>query len=115
MCPVTELLLFQFVQLFICCLDEVAIPKLFFFLVCFPKLFTGRIGSRKSLLASLLSLKRAYTHTHTHSLIHLVIFGCIMLGLHHSVWPAELLGSLVVVCRLNGAAYGLSCSMARGI
>ena len=67
MCPVTELLLFQFVQLFICCLDEVAIPKLFFFLVCFPKLFTGRIGSRKSLLASLLSLKRAYTHTHTHT------------------------------------------------
>ena len=69
MCPVTKLLLFQFVQLFICCLDEVAIPKLFFF-VCFPKLFTGRIGSRKSLLASLLSLKHAYTHTHTHTHTH---------------------------------------------
>ena len=92
MCPVTKSLLFQFVQLFICCLDEVAIPKLFFCLfwfVCFPKLFTRGIGSRKSLPASLLSLMRVRARVRAH--IHPFIIylssaasglGCGMLDLH---------------------------------
>ena len=82
-----------------------------FWFVCFPKLFTRRIGSRKSLPASLLSLMRvcARAHTHTHSLIYLFIFGCLRPWLRHvgsssSVWPAELLGSLAVVCRLSSCS-----------
>ena len=71
MCPVTKLLLFQFVQLFICCLDEVAIPKLFF--VCFG-LFVSLSSLHAELEAEspsrlpyfpLCACARARTHTHT--------------------------------------------------